>query len=135
MTCRYCATQIPNDAKYCTNCGRSVTFIAPAASATASSQPGKDLIFVVILLAWDYFSRVLFTIANNIIVPAMRKNDTGFDHINTMYRILSGATAGIAVILTTIFAVLAKSTLTRVLLIVFGFIHLVLTVIYYTSAF
>ncbi|HSC37787.1 MAG TPA: hypothetical protein VLD19_07950, partial [Chitinophagaceae bacterium] len=103
-------------AHFCRQCGADL-WTVPAAKDDGSR---KTLHYVLILLGWEYFSNIVWTI-----VPILY---TGFGldyrRIRTVFSIVRWSVDGISLLLLVLFAVLSTNKIARILLIVFAVLRL-----------
>lgn len=140
MICYQCKTDnTPSDAaqpqpRYCKQCGTDL-WQAPAVKAQTAGL-SNDLLYVLIVLGWDYFTYLVWIVVPKLITRSFTGTSSygqGLRSISGIFSAMRWGLGSISVLLMILFAVLCKNNTVRVCLIIFAMVRLLALVVYQFS--
>ncbi len=121
MNCLRCNTANDDAARFCKNCGADLAY----APATANEATNNSIVYLLVLMGWEYFTYLVWFIINKAVIPLGHVS-----RITQVYKFTGLMLDSISLLLVVLFAVLVRNQTVRICLIVFGVIRLGILLVY-----
>ena len=118
MQCLRCNTDNEEGARFCKNCGTDLWY-KPAA-AVKDNGASQSMMYVLILLGWDYFKAIGWLLVRKLSTVA------DFTRLSLIYNVTNWIFDGVSLVLLIVFSILVKNNTARIFLIIFTVLHFLL---------